>query len=371
MSVPFLGDPVGPFARRVDPASPEDSVRVVARRMRESGAQLLPLAMDGRLVGAISEASLAGFLAQNDDLSLPASEASESDYETIGAFESCAEAMRRFDGGRRSSLIVVDSNQRVVGVLRPSDLVRPTRPRVIPSAVGGMATPFGVYLTTGVVRAGASDLALISTGILMFCVLLIAVVIGEYAAAVALEHHASLFVAEALEAVIQYGLFLGAFRLLPLSGTHAAEHQVVHAIERGEELEPAIVARMPRVHPRCGTNLAVGAGLFVGLISWNLIPDLQLRALVSLVVTIIAWRPLGSLVQQYATTKRANSRQIANGIAAGNQLLDRTASAHSSRASFGRRLLMSGIFHVIGGACLAALVTWAVSRAFNLPIDLI
>ncbi|MER3495923.1 MAG: hypothetical protein C4320_03425, partial [Armatimonadota bacterium] len=60
-------------------------------------------------------------------------------------------------------------------------------------------------------------------------------------------------------------MFVILFRLLPLAGTHAAEHMAVNALERGEPLDPEVVARMPRTHIRCGTNLAVGAGLFFGI----------------------------------------------------------------------------------------------------------
>ncbi len=51
-------------------------------------------------------------------------------------------------------------------------------------------------------------------------------------------------------------------RLVPLSGTHAAEHQVVHCIERHAPLVPDCVRAMPRVHPRCGTNCLPGLRCF-------------------------------------------------------------------------------------------------------------
>lgn len=365
-----MANPIRAFARRGPVAAPEDSLRAIARRMRDLSADAVTIVEDGRFVGVVTESSLARFAAQSDDELSPVSSALDNSISQIAPYESAASALRKLEGAG-PCLAVVDDVGAFVGLLRASDLLGASRSPVIPGAVGGMATPFGVYLTTGVVRAGASDLALVSTGILMFCVLLIAVVAGEWAAAMALERHAPAFATEALEAIVQYGLFLGAFRLMPLSGTHAAEHQVVHAIERGEDLEPAVVRRMPRVHPRCGTNIAVGAGLFVALITWNLITDLELRALVALIVAGLAWRPVGSWVQQYLTTKPANDRQLANGIAAGKQLLERTSGAHIVRASIWRRLAMSGIFHVITGALLASAVAWAVARAFHLPLDVI
>src|SRR2546423_10530097 len=62
---------------------------------------------------------------------------------------------------------------------------------------------------------------------------------------------------------LPFPLFLLFVRALPLVQYHAAEHQAVHAMERGEPLDPEIVRRMPRVHPRCGTNIMAGGMVFL------------------------------------------------------------------------------------------------------------
>src|SRR5438270_13233654 len=90
-------------------------------------------------------------------------------------------------------------------------------------------------------------------------------------------------------------LFIG-MRLLPLSGIHAAEHKVVHAIERGEALVPEVVSRMPRVHPRCGTNLWAGATIFLGIFSLPWLDNAS-RLLIAAIVTFVLWRPVGQLMQ--------------------------------------------------------------------------
>jgi uncharacterized protein YqhQ len=52
---------------------------------------------------------------------------------------------------------------------------------------------------------------------------------------------------------------------------------VVHAIERGEPLVLEVVRRMPRVHPRCGTNLVAGIALFLGLANFlqGMVPEIS------------------------------------------------------------------------------------------------
>ena len=165
-------------------------------------------------------------------------------------------------------------------------------------------------------------------------------------------------------------LFLLSFRLLPLAGIHAAEHKVVHAIERGEPLVPEVLKRMPRVHPRCGTNLAVGMSLFVGI--WNLewIHDTNLRLLAAGIVTLGAWRPLGGIIQHFVTTRPPNDRHIAMGIRAGEELLDRYALERGKPPSFLRRLYASGMLHALVGSLIGAAIYVGISTlgGWDLPV---
>ena len=146
------------------------------------------------------------------------------------------------------------------------------------------------------------------------------------------------------------------FRLFPLSGYHAAEHQVVHAIEQDEPLLPDVVRRMPRVHPRCGTNIGVGVSMFLGISQTPWIPWDDVRLLVAVILTLFLWRPVGGFVQQYVTTKPATPKQIQSGIDAANELLLKFESASKRQATPWTRLLNSGVFHVIGGAVLAYVI---------------
>lgn len=154
------------------------------------------------------------------------------------------------------------------------------------------------------------------------------------------------------------------FRLSPLAGYHAAEHQVVHALERDEPLIPDVVSRMPRVHPRCGTNLGVAISIFSSVFLFffrcQWLPSEEERAsvatLLAAVATLFLWRPLGSFAQQYITTKPATVEQIQSGIDAANELLDRFSTAEHRQATPWSRLRSSGVLHVMAGALLAYLL---------------
>jgi hypothetical protein len=221
------------------------------------------------------------------------------------------------------TLPVTDYQNNLLGILSRSDLVqelvRPYRPPII----GGMATPIGVHLTTGGVSGGVGAQGLFLTGLGMF--------VASFGAALLTQPlvdrvillppewqaSAKLF----LETVGQLVVFLGFIHFSPMAGYHAAEHQVVHALERGEPLQVPYVQKMPRVHPRCGTNIVAGGTLFwIG--GTALQPWLgEFAFLLSGLLTLVCWRVWGEWLQQYVTTKPATDAQIEDGIRAANELL--------------------------------------------------
>jgi uncharacterized protein YqhQ len=170
--------------------------------------------------------------------------------------------------------------------------------------------------------------------------------------------------------VLTMVLFLLGMRLAPLSGTHGAEHQVVHAIERGEELTPEVVRRMPRVHPRCGTNLAAGATIFLAIIELPWPSNEEWRLILAALAMYIFWRPVGSILQFYATTKRPSDRQLAGGIRAAEELLDRHATSKIAMPSVARRLWNSGLVYVMAGSSLCAVVAELVGKLFHVELGL-
>src|SRR5262249_39429583 len=70
-------------------------------------------------------------------------------------------------------------------------------------------------------------------------------------------------------------------------------------------------------------------------------------------VVLLTWRIFGGFLQQHVTTRTATERQIANGIAAGRQLLDRYQASLSEEPSRWRRVWNIGLIQVaLGFACL-------------------
>jgi len=166
---------------------------------------------------------------------------------------------------------------------------------------------------------------------------------------------------------LMIGVFLVLMRISPLSGTHGAEHQVVHAIEREEELIPRVIRRMPRVHPRCGTNLVAGAGIFSGILFSNWIDSEELRLVTAAIVTLFLWRRVGGFLQSFLTTKRPSNDQLASGIRAGEMLLDRYAKAPAIMPNVWQRIWNSGIFPLMAGAMGTSLLVAFIGKMLNLP----
>lgn len=336
--------PIREFMRPVASVHPDDPLRIAAEALRECG--VAPVTASGRLLGVVTEAGLASALANGASSEDPAASAMATIDATLAPEASGAEALRALETSGRPVLVIEGSLP--CGVVAASDLLARAVAPVRPPAVGGMATPFGVYLTTGGVSAGAGHLALVATGALLFSLAAVSAVVADSISVAAGLHRSAV----AWEDLISLALFALGMRLLPLTGTHAAEHMVVHAIEQGRELSARSVRRMPRVHPRCGTNVAVGLSLFLALGSARFVPVKELQLVIALAATLILWRPLGGIVQLLVTTKPPNDRQVASGIAAGTELLERYMAAPYSASAL-IRIWNAGILQVIAGASIA------------------
>jgi len=87
---------------------------------------------------------------------------------------------------------------------------------------------------------------------------------------------------------------------------------------------------MPRVHPRCGTNLFAGLTIFTS-IAFGPFPAADgLRVLIAAMVTLVFWRPVGNMLQWLVTTKPPTKKQIEMGIKSGNELLEKYRLRRSS-----------------------------------------
>lgn len=362
-----LSTPVGHFMRPTLTCAPEESLARAVEELRRNGG-ILPIVANDRLIGALTESSIAKTLGDGANLLDPCTTAM-SKAMRIAPYASGAEALRLLSEMDLPILVVVDDMDHVVGLLSPSDLFPRRRMLPRPNPVGGMATPFGVYLTSGGLKGGVSLFAVMATGALMFVMLITGIVLASLALSplnhTSLSQSFQVFIFN----VVSIGLFLLMMRLAPLSGIHGAEHMVVHAMERGEELTPEVVARMPRVHPRCGTNLAVALSLFGGIYMSPWIGDESVRLLVAALATLYLWRPLGSFAQQYITTRKPSPRQLRSGIKAGTDLIEKYSVARFSSATIPMRIWNSGLLHVISGSAIALLVLEGAMLLFhfNLP----
>lgn len=271
---------------------------------------------------------------------------------------------------------IIEAPAGYFGVVARFDLAAARLKTLAPPRMGGMATPLGVYLTDGVHAGGAGNFGLFLSGVVLGVLSLASNLIVSGAALLCSErlrfdvmryvalHYGDLgsrFGYE-LGSLAVLPVMMALLRLMPLAGYHAAEHQVVHCIERGEMLEPGNVRRMPRVHPRCGTNIAAAAALFsgvlcAGVIGWQTIIGAVAPAAL---LTLSFWRPLGSFLQQNFTTRPASDKQIRSGIKAAEDLLAKYRQDVTTAPTIRSRILGSGLLQIFAGVlavsavCLAA-----------------
>ncbi|MEJ5169408.1 MAG: DUF1385 domain-containing protein [Fimbriimonadales bacterium] len=358
--------PVFESMRAVVGLSPEDSLLRAAALLRDGHPGVLPVLDRGVPIGIVTDRSLAEALALGRE---PLDEVrwAARPFLQVRPYALGAEALRLLTESGEPALLVIDDAGHLLGAISPSDLVAGNRAEPTPPMVGGMATPFGVYLTAGSVRAGAPGWALAATGGLLFLLYVGAALLASWLHGWA---GGPGWLRQAIAAIGPTALFLLGLRALPLSKIHGAEHKVVHAIERGEPLVPSVVSRMPRVHPRCGTNVAVGATLFLGIATSRAIPDESLRLIVAVVVTLLFWRRIGEVFQRYVTTREPNRRQLEGAIRAGRELLEAYRWARIGRPSLWHRLRNSGMFHVMAGSLTAYAVVAAILWLFGWPLVL-
>jgi hypothetical protein len=345
----------------------EDTIERAVREFHRNGCAVLPVLAEGKLVGVISETCLMKAVADDIDLRTSCAEAMHP-AQTIHSYASGSEALRLFSESTVQTFVVTDDHDHVMGVISPSDLMPRRRMLLRPPMVGGMATPFGVYLTNGSLHGGVGLFSVMATGILMLGMFIASIAVTHPITNPILQIPMPEFIKALLVQAIPMVAFMAILRLIPLSGTHGAEHMVVHAIERGEELTPEVVSRMPRVHPRCGTNIAVAMVVFLAIFRSTWYSDEDVRLLVAVIITMFSWRPLGSFVQQYVTTRKPNSAQLRSGIKAGNELIQRYSTAHSTSTSVPVRIWNSGMVHVMSGGLLTVLVLKGLMMWFHFAI---
>lgn len=354
-----------------------ESVRRAAGIIQASDGSRALVVEDGRIAGIVTEEAITSALAQADDpkavLDAPVDSLVEPYPIYVSMSVSARDAAKLFAEYGVDMLPVVDGWGGLRGVVYRKDVVGMLSRNLRPPAVGGMATPLGVYLTTGSMSAGAGSIGLYLTGISLGIMMIVAKVLGD-ALIVKLRILATRFLApqissklmlsgsyEIAAAAISIGVMLVLLRLSPLAGYHAAEHMTVHAIEHGEDLKPEIVRRMPRVHPRCGTNILAALSVFV-LITAQF-PG-EIAALVAVVVVILGRRALGDWMQAVFTTKPPTDRQLKNGIAAGEEILERF-NEHPNRQVYGfARIWNMGFLQAAAGMTTVLVAVYVIGYLF-------
>jgi len=284
------------------------------------------------------------------------------------------------------ALPIVGMDGKLRGMVTRADVVSALLRGLRPQRIGGMATPFGVYLTTGTHRGGVGDFALVTTGFVMAACLVLARVlvltglffVDVFSRPIFGTLYRSGFFTPYLTGLgvppftflldimpwVEILLFFVLMKLLPLTGYHGAEHQVVHAIEQGEDLTPEAVSRMPLEHPRCGTNLAA---LFI-LVSTALISNISISAKIALVVAAaFFWRQLGMWLQRIFTVKRPKPHQLRSGLKAGEELLMRFQHQPFRPLPLIGQIWNMGFLQVLSGAWITLWGVNQIANAFGFP----
>jgi len=391
---------------RCEPLEPEDTAARALERLRAQPLQALPVVAAGRVVGVVGEADLVRLAASGADRaalqSATVDQIARREVVSLEAGMSVEEAARALAEQDLAAAPVLDAHGAYLGMLRRSDLlglylgVEAPSPR----SIAGMATPLGVRLVCGRIRAGAGWPGLLLAGAAMGALLFAALGLVNLACW-AVESQwpqwpvFTMLVAEdspATRAVFPYRgiwwlgatvayvvVFLALMRLSPVSATHGAEHKVVHAIERGRPLTLEGVRPMPTVHPRCGTNL--GAVLFVGvtgvLMMSELLPTIQMvlgqpgvaTALVMLGAAILLARSfVGSWVQGWFTTREPGDRRLAAAIVVGEDLLRQYREHPQERQGLLGRLWMLGLPQVLVGLAATSYLLLRLAEWLHLGI---
>lgn len=378
--------------------SPEDSISRFIRICRLNACSSLPVLCQTRVCGMVYQKDVLALLSRenatdNDSiLHRPLSDIMRPQLSIRS--DSSLQNVRKYFIDQQLDLLhalpVVDDQNYCLGIIIHNDLLLSDAPTCRPGSIGGMATPFGVYLTDGTLQAGASNLALVTSGAVTGGLLLLAVTAVDFCLkslsrfghgfhsiasldVATIGSNVSLTVALlgfAVKLTI-YLLFFALLRATSIAGYHAAEHQTVHAMERNEPLVIDVVRRMPRPHPRCGTNI-MGIGLLLFTLYPLLVSLLHLEVedafFVAAAITFFSWRGFGNFLQAVFTTRPASDKQIASGIAAGETLIKTFYNAKPVRSVLLRRIWCMGIFQNMIGLLLvmgsAQLLTWFIGR-FN------
>ena len=359
---------VSNIIRAIKVIYPEDTIGKASEVMRVSGLVELPVISGMRIVGMLTEGAILSALTTEDAACAseqPVSSIMSENVISVNPYMTVRQVAEILTEHSVQVVPVIGDWGNYMGVVTRSDIAGVFCLTMRPPSIAGMATPLGVYLTTGNLRAGASDLGLFLTGVaLMFINFISTGLIGGLAYLVQSSTHFKLWnvllyrpvvmphidIIRDILLAVSLPVFLILLRMSSLAGYHAAEHQTVHAIENGEPLKPDYVARMPRAHPRCGTNIMAAVILFT-MVSDRFSSGIAVP--LAVIVFLFAWRNIGSFVQNFLTTKPPTDGQLKSGIKAGEELLAKYRENPAYRITGWQRIWNTGLPQVMIGAAAA------------------
>lgn len=352
----------------------QDSVRRAAALIRASGGSTALVVRESRILGCIREASIAAFLASAPDAEAALRQPIEPLVQQyplfLGVSVSAREAAGVFAQNDVDMLPVVTEFGALRGVLYRSDVLGLLTRSLRPASVGGMATPLGVYLTTGSINGGAGSLGLYLSGVALGLMMIVSKLAGDHAVRYLIRAVGTRIfafgLADTISAILSVAVLILLLRLSPLAGYHAAEHMTVHAIEVGEDLDPDRIRSMPRVHPRCGTNILAGATIFMLITAQFHSSDLAI--LLAMVVLIVGWRSVGNWIQALFTTKPPSERQIKSGVAAGQEVIRRFHERPNYQAYGFERIWNMGFLQAAAGMATTLTFVYMLEKLFNLRL---
>jgi hypothetical protein len=81
-------------------------------------------------------------------------------------------------------------------------------------------------------------------------------------------------------------------------------------------------------------------------------------------MTLLTWRQVGTFLQQYFTTRKASRKQIASGIAAGEDLLAKFRQNTNRTVKLPLRIWRMGFLQMFAGVGIVAGLFWILSKIF-------
>ncbi|MEI6519556.1 MAG: DUF1385 domain-containing protein [bacterium] len=394
-------DNISPLIKQIKTLSPDDTAGKAIVLFQIEGMDYLPVVENSRLVGVVSTEKLLKIANEHPNLiEITSVNMIMEMPETVLYPHFTIQVAKQIFMEKNVAGLAVVSGNIYIGWLNCNDVLGAVTHNPPPPRIGGMATPLGVYLYTTSITAGVGKFALFLTGFLMaislffiqnFSLILSAAIykftnnqlFRDYTLlfsnlsvqpAMLPQYELSLIIFNSIATTF---LFLVVLRYSPLmSGYHAAEHMSVNAIENGEPLTMKNVAKMSRIHPRCGTNLiAILSFIYLGvtLIALTLRThwgqtNISFVAIITVWMVIaisMTWKKVGAWIQQRWTTRTPSKKELESGVKAAVELISTYRMAPIERQSTWDRILMMGIQYVMGGVLVVDLL----SNVFQPMID--